>query len=143
MSAPSGAIVLGGRILFGLYFGAIAGVGHIRRSSMYEGHAKQTGFPIAAITGWPVGVWLLAGALSVAVGVWPDLGSLMIAVFVVPAGLFFHAFWKVEDRTQRRTQRDSFWRNVVYFAASMMMFGMFASLGPALRFTVTRPLFRF
>lgn len=67
--------------------------------------ARQTGFPIPAIAGWPVGLWLLAGALSVAVGVWPDLGSLMIAAFVVPAALFFHAFWKVEDQTQRQTER--------------------------------------
>lgn len=110
---------------------------------MYEGHAKKTGFWIPVITGWPVGLWLLAGSLSIALGVWPDLGSLMIAAFVVPAALFFHAFWEVGDQTQRRTQRDSFWRNVVFFAASMMMFGMFVSLGPALRFTVTPPLFRF
>ncbi len=58
-------------------------------------------------------------------------------------GWFFHAFWKVEDQTQRQTQRGSFWRNVVFFAASLMMFGMFVALGPALRFTLTRPLFQF
>jgi uncharacterized membrane protein YphA (DoxX/SURF4 family) len=143
LSVPAGAIVLAGRILFAVFFGAVAGVGHIRRSSIYEGHAKQTGFPIPAITGWPVGLWLLAGSLSVAIGVWPDLGSLMIAAFVVPAALFFHAFWKVQDQTQRQTQRGSFWRNVVFFGASLMMFGMFVSLGPVLRFTVTRPLFQF
>ena len=143
MSGSAGAIVLAGRILFAVFFGAVAGVGHIRRSPTYEGHAKQTGFPIPAITGWPVGLWLVAAALSVGLGAWPDLGSLMIAAFVVPAALFFHAFWKIEDQTQRQTQRGSFWRNVVFFAASLMMFGMFVALGPALRFTVTRPLFQF
>jgi len=73
----------------------------------------------------------------------PAVVWLAFAGFVVPAALFFHAFWKVEDQTQRQTQRGSFWRNVVFFAASMMMFGMFVALGPALRFTLTRPLFQF
>ena len=143
MSDAAGAIVAAGRILFAAFFGVLAGIGHIRRSQMFEGFAKSTGFPVPAITGWPVGIWLIAGSLSVALGVWPDLGSLMIAVFVVPAALYFHAFWKVEDQAQKQTQRQLFWRNAVTLAACLIMFGTFVALGPALRYTITAPLFTF
>jgi hypothetical protein len=39
---------------------------------MMEGYAKQMNFPLAAIAGWPTGLWLIAGSLSIALGVWPD-----------------------------------------------------------------------
>ena|SRR5438132_9918001 len=143
MSAAAGAIVAAGRIIFATFFGAVAGIGHIRRSSTYEGLSRSRGFPIPAIAGWPAGVWLLAGSISIALGVWPDLGSLMIGAFVVPAALYFHAYWKVEDQAQRQTQRQFFWRNVVFLAASLMMFGTFVALGHALRYTITAPLFTF
>ena len=127
MSVANGVIVLAGRILFAAFFGAVAGIGHIRRSKMMEGYAKSAGFPIPAIAGWPVGVWLIAAAASIALGIWPDVGALMVAAFLVPAALFFHAFW----------------RNMIGLGACAMMFGTFVALGPALRFTITAPLFNF
>ncbi len=36
MSAATGAIVLAGRVLFASFFGAVAGVGHIRRSDQID-----------------------------------------------------------------------------------------------------------
>jgi putative oxidoreductase len=143
MSAATGVIVLAGRILFAIFFGPVAGVGHFRRSEMMEGYAKSAGFPIPAIAGWPVGVWLIAGAASIALGIWPDIGALMVAAFLIPAALFFHAFWQVEDPTTKPTQTSFFWRNMIGLAACAMMFGTFVALGPALRFTITAPLFNF
>ena len=52
MSTANGVIVLAGRILFAIFFGAVAGVGHFRRSKMMEGYAKSAGFPVPAIAGW-------------------------------------------------------------------------------------------
>jgi uncharacterized membrane protein YphA (DoxX/SURF4 family) len=143
MSDAAGAIVLAGRILFAMFFGALAGVGHIRRSDMYEGFARSSEFPVPAIAGWPAGIWLVVGAASLAFGVWPDIGSLMIAAFVVPAALYFHPYWRMEDQAQQQTQRQLFWRNAVVLAASLMMFGTFVALGDALRYTITAPLFDF
>lgn len=143
MSDATGAITLAGRILFAYFFGAVAGMGHIRRTKMMEGYAKSMGFPIPAIAGWPVGVWLIAGAASIALGVWPDLGALMIAAFLIPAALFFHAFWRLEDLQQKQPQTQFFWRNMIGLGACAMMFGTFVALGDALRFTITRPLFNF
>ncbi|HEY3209551.1 MAG TPA: DoxX family protein [Actinomycetota bacterium] len=143
MSAATGAIVLVGRILFASFFGAVAGVGHIRRSAQMEGYAKGAGFPVPDIAGWPVGIWLIAGAVSIAVGIWPDIGALMIAAFLLPAAWFFHRFWTVGDPMQKMTQTQLFWRNVIGLGACAIMFGMFVALGPALRFSVTSALFDF
>jgi uncharacterized membrane protein YphA (DoxX/SURF4 family) len=143
VSAATGGIVLAGRVLFAYFFGAVAGVAHFRRTKMMEGYAKSTGFPIPAIAGWPVGVWLIAGAASLALGIWPDLGALMLAAFLIPAAAFFHAFWKIEDPTQKETQTSFFWRNMIGLGACAMIFGTFVALGPALRFTITAPLFKF
>lgn len=45
MSDAAGLIVLAGRILFAVFFGWIAGVGHIRRSKMMEDYARSARFP--------------------------------------------------------------------------------------------------
>jgi len=103
MSAATGAIDLAGRVLFAYFFGAVAGVGHFRRSKMMEGYAKSAGFPIPGIAGWPVGAWLIAGAASIALGIWPDLGALMIAACLIPAAFFFHACSKLEDPAHKLT----------------------------------------
>jgi uncharacterized membrane protein YphA (DoxX/SURF4 family) len=98
---------------------------------------------VPAVAGWPAGLWLIAGGLSIALGVWPDVGTLMIAVFVIPAAFWFHRFWSVEDQMQKMTQTQLFWRNMIALGGSIAMFGMFVTLGEALRFTVTTPLFNF
>jgi putative oxidoreductase len=143
MSVATGLIVLAGRILFAAFFGAVAGVGHIRRSDQMEGYAKGAGFPLPPIAGWPVGLWLIAGAASIALGIWPDIGALMIAAFLGPAAWFFHRYWTLGDPMQKMTQTQLFWRNMIGIGACAVMFGTFVALGSALRFAVTSALFDF
>jgi putative oxidoreductase len=143
VSTEAGLVILVGRVLFALYFGAVAGVAHIRQSSFFEGYAKSVNFPVAALSGWPAGVWLVVGALSVALGVWPDVGALMIGLFVLIAAWYFHRYWEIEDQMQRMNQGFLFWRNVIALGASIALFGCFAAFGEALRFTITAPLFQF
>ena len=143
MSIGTGAIVLTGRLLVATYFGPMAGIRHVRNSSAYEGAARSSGFPIPEIGGWPTGLWLLAGSASIALGVWPDVGSLMLAAFLIPAAYFLHPFWKLDDQTERRTQRSSFERNMMMLGAFLVMFGTFVTLGHALRFAITGPFFHF
>jgi putative oxidoreductase len=143
MSDTAGVVVLIGRIVFAFFFGAVAGVGHFKRDQAMRGYAEQAGFPVPAIAGWVSGLWLIIGALSVAVGIWPDLGSLMIGAFVIPAALFFHRFWTLEDEMQRTSQTQLFYRNLIALGAALVFFGTFATLGSELRFTITAPLFDF
>jgi putative oxidoreductase len=139
VSAAAGLIFLTGRVLFGLYFAIVAGIGgHIRNSKMLEGYARSVGFPVAAIAGWPTGLWLVAGGLSVALGIWPDVGALMIAAFVV---LYFHRFWEIEDQMQKMTQQQLFFRNVIALGTTLILVGIFTAFGPELRFAITQPLF--
>jgi putative oxidoreductase len=143
VSDGAGVAVLIGRLVFAYYFGAVAGIGHLKRDRMMRGYAQQAGFPVPSVAGWVAGVWLVVGAVSVGFGIWPDLGSLMIGAFVIPAALFFHRFWSLEDETQKASQRHLFYRNLVILGASLVFFGTFVALGPELRFSITGPLFDF
>jgi uncharacterized membrane protein YphA (DoxX/SURF4 family) len=126
-------------VLFAVFF-ANSAYGHFKNHTMMTGYAKQTGVPVPVVAGWPSGAWLAAAAVSVAAGIWADLGALMLAVFVVPAAGFLHAFWKIEDPTQRQTQRMSFLRNVAFLGAALALFAVFASIDHGLRFAVTGSL---
>ena len=143
MSEAAGVVVLIGRVLFAFWFGAVTGVGHFKRDQMIRGYAQQAGFPVPAIAGWVAGLWLILGAVSVAIGIWPDLGALMIGAFVIPAALFFHRYWGLEDEMEKTSQSQLFYRNLIILGASIVFFGTFVTLGSELRFAVTAPLFSF
>lgn len=143
MSTETGLIFLVGRALFGLFFALGAGYGgHIRNSKGLEGFAQSMGFPFPSIAGWPTGLWLVVGGLSVTLGIWPDIGALMIAVFVVVAAIYFHRFWEVEDAMQKMTQQQLFFRNVVAFAMTLVLFATFAAFGSEVRYVIIEPLFQ-
>jgi putative oxidoreductase len=144
VSTTAALIFLAGRVLFGLFFAMVAGVGgHIRNTKMLEGFARSAGFPLAAIAGWPTGLWLVAGGTSVTLGIWPDVGALMIAAFVVTAAAFFHRFWEIDDHMQKLTQQQLFFRNVIAFAMTLVLFSSFVSFGSDLGYMITGPLFDF
>jgi uncharacterized membrane protein YphA (DoxX/SURF4 family) len=144
MSDAAGAVVLGGRILFALFFGVVAGwQTHILRGSQMEGYAKAGGFPVPAIAGWPTGIWLVVGSIFIAFGIWGDVGALMIAAFVIPAAAWFHRFWEVQDEMQKLMQTGFFFRNVIALSMSLVLFGIFAGFGSDLPFTITDSLFHF
>jgi putative oxidoreductase len=85
----------------------------------------------------------VAGSLSVALGIWPDVGALMIGAFVIPAALYFHRFWEIDDPIQKQFQQQLFYRNLIILGASLVMFGAFVELGSDLPFTITGLLFEF
>ena len=141
MSASAGIIILLGRILFVIFPGYVSGYSfHIKSSKMAEGYSQSVGFTAPALAGWPAGLWLDAASLSVLLGIWPDVGALMFAAFVAIAAWYFHRFWEVQDPNQKQAQTMFFYRNVMMFAAALIMFGFFAGVGHALRFAVTGPL---
>lgn len=141
MSDAAAVIFLIGRILFPFLI-LDAGIRfHIRKSPMAEGYAKSTGFPMPAIAGWPTGLWMATGSLSVMLGAWGDIGAIMIAMFVVPAAAWFHRFWELDDQQQKQSQQVYFWRNVALLGGSLILFAVFTTVGHDLSFTLTDPLF--
>jgi putative oxidoreductase len=144
MSDAAGIVVLAGRLLFAFFFGFVAGYGgHVKNSESLEGYARQTTFPVPAIAGWPTGLWLIAGSLSIGLGVWPDVGALMIIAFLLPAFIYFHRYWEIEDPMQRMTQQQLLWRNAFGIGACLVFFGTFVALGPELRYAITTALLDF
>ena len=144
MSDAAGLILLLGRILFVINFGPVAGVrGHLAHGKDSQDYARSTGFALPYLAGWPTGVWLVAGSLSLALGIWPDVGALMLGAFVIPAAWYFHRFWEVEDPMQRLMSSLLFYRNLSFLGASIALFGAFVAFGDALRFAITGPLFDF
>ena len=121
MSEAAGVVVLIGRVLFAYFFGAVAGLGHFKRDQMMRNHAQQSGFPVPAVAGWVAGLWLMFGAVSVALGIWPDLGALMIGAFVIPAALFFHRFWTLEDEMQKMSQTQLFYRKLIILSVGRVL----------------------
>lgn len=140
MGEAASAVVLAGRLVFAVFFVAVAGLGHIRRDAVMRDYARHSGFPAPSLAGWPAGLWLVAGGLSVGLGAWADVGALMIAAFVIPAAYWFHRFWAVEEPQQRQLQMQLFFRNLVFFGAALALFGFFAGLGEGLGLTLTGPL---
>jgi putative oxidoreductase len=140
MSDVAALIFLIGRILLPLPLLSAGIPFHVAKSSMAEGYARQTGFPIPAIAGWPTGLWMTAGSLSVILGLWGDVGALMIAAFVVPAAAWFHRFWEMPEE-QRMMQQGFFFRNAAILGGSLILFAVFTTVGHDLSFTLTDPLF--
>lgn len=139
MSDTAGLILLAGRIVFAFFF-AMAGYRHVVGGAEMTGYARNIGFPVPALAPWPAGIWLLAGAVSVGAGIWGDIGALMLIAFLLPAALWFHAFWKAPD-DQVQTQTQLFFRNITFIGACIILFAIFAGAGDGLRYTVTRSLF--
>jgi putative oxidoreductase len=143
VSDAAAILVLIGRVVFGGYFVMMGLTFHVPKTKMAEQYAGSMGFPLPGIAGWPTGLWMGAGGLSLALGIWPDVGALMIAAFLILGAAWFHRWWTVEDPTQRQFQQGYFFRNVISVGAILIMFGFFATVGEGLRYSITAPLFTF
>jgi putative oxidoreductase len=140
VSDAAGAVLLVGRILFAAYF-AYYGLGHLRGSRGFvEGTRARGRLPMPFLAGWPAGVWLWAGALSVALGVWPDVGALMLGVFVTLTILVVHDFWNLDEDAGREAQRQLFLRNTAFVASCVALFAAFTGLGQGLPLVLVHPL---
>jgi putative oxidoreductase len=138
MNAVAGIIILIGRILFVIFPLWVSGYsGHLKNPKMLEGYAQAMGFPAVSLAGIPAGLWLVVASLSIALGIFPDIGSLMLAAFMVPTAWYFHRYWALEDPNQKMAQTQLFYRNLMVFAACLMLFGFFAAVDHSLRFAIT------
>jgi putative oxidoreductase len=139
MSVAAELLLLLARILYSTQF-ALSAVGHIRNAGMFTGFARSKGVPGAAVAGWPSGIYLGIGSISLLFGVWPDIGALLLGIWCIPTAVLIHNYWTLEDQNERRTQRMNFVRNVTYLGGALGFAAAFIALGDALRFSLTGPL---
>ncbi|MBI4311490.1 MAG: DoxX family membrane protein [Chloroflexi bacterium] len=142
MSDTAGILLLVGRVLFAAFF-AFSAMGHLMRSPMMVQYARSKKVPLAPLGGWPAGVALAAGSLSVVLGLWPDLGALLLGLLATIFAPTVHKFWAEKDPMARMNEQMSFIRNVALLGAAIALFTVFAWLGDGLRFAITAPLIRF
>ena len=141
MSVAAGILVLVGRILFVIFPAYFSGYSfHLKHPKSAEGYAQSVGFPLPILAGIPAGIWLEVASASVAIGIFPDIGALMFGMFVLAAAWYFHRFWEIDDFDQKQAQTQLFWRNIIMLAASLIMFGFFATVDEGLRFALTGSL---
>jgi putative oxidoreductase len=142
VSYATAVILLVGRILFVVMF-VMSARGHVFNSQMLVKAGRSRGAPLPYLGGWPVGVWMLLGSISLVLGIFPDIGALMLAAWLPLPSIFIHAWWKIEDPAQRRSELMSFNRNITLLGASLALFACFVALGHGLKLTLTGPLLHF
>jgi uncharacterized membrane protein YphA (DoxX/SURF4 family) len=142
MSTATAAVFLAGRVLFVALFASSAR-SHVTNHDRMVATARRARLPVPLVAGWPIGIWLIVGDLSIVLGIWPDIGALMLAVFLVPTTLLFHRFWTFSDAAERRTQTSSFLRNVSLLGGCLVLLAACIAIGHALRFTITGPALTF
>lgn len=142
MSDAAGVVLFLGRVLFVALF-LVSAKGHIKQGNMMVGYAKAKKMPLATLAGWHAGVYQIAASLLIAMGIWPDIGAIMLGIYVIPAALYFHNYWTVQDPAQRQQEQISFYRNVTLLGVVIILFALFASMGDGIRFALTGPLIRF
>jgi putative oxidoreductase len=66
-------------------------------------------------------VFSIAGSLLVITGFWARFGALLLFLFLVPATVFFHAFWKETDLGAWEQQMQHFMKNLGLMGAMLFI----------------------
>jgi putative oxidoreductase len=133
-------VILIGRILFAALF-LNSAYAHFSQAKQMTGYAQSKGVPFAAAAVYGGGVLLGLGGLSVLLGIWPDLGALLLVIFLVPTAVLIHNFWRETDPQARYMEIVQFSKDTALAGASLMLFGLFATLGEDLGLVIVPPLF--
>lgn len=133
-------VILIGRILFALLMLGSAW-SHFTQTKGMTGYAQAKGVPMPQLAVVLGGVLLALGGLSVLLGIWPDLGALLLVIFLVPTAVMMHNFWKETDAQARQNEMIQFMKDTGLAGASLMLLGLFASLGDELGLVIAGPLF--
>jgi putative oxidoreductase len=133
-------VILIGRILFVAVFLSSA-MAHFTQAKQMTGYAQSKGVPLAGPAVFGGGALLALGGLSVLLGIWPDLGALLLVVFLVPTAVMMHNFWRETDPDNRYMEMIQFFKDLGLAGASLMLVGLFASLGDELGLVMVAPLF--
>ncbi|MDT5401700.1 MAG: putative oxidoreductase [Mycobacterium sp.] len=134
-----GAVILVGRVLFGVVFVA-GGISHFTHTAATAEFARAKGLKLARPAVLLSGAVMTAGAAMIAFGVWADLGALLLVALLLPTAVVMHAYWRESDPQVRALEQIQFTKDISLAGAAIMVFGFVVALGGELAFTLTPPL---
>ena len=136
-------VILIGRILLGLIFVGSGFAGHLADTDGTAGYAEMRGVKNARLTVQISGVLIAAAGLGIILGVWADLAALGAAAYSLIAAFLVHHFWTDEDDMTKNMEMALFMKNLSIAGGALILFAFLASIGPAVDFMITDPLFEF
>jgi putative oxidoreductase len=117
-SVPKGAVVLAGRVLFGLIF-FVAGFNHFSQQTI--SYAAAQGVPMAAVAVPLAGLIAIVGGLSILLGYRAKLGAWLLVLFLVPVTFTMHRFWAVADPAAAQDQMAHFMKNLSMLGGALLI----------------------
>lgn len=117
-TAPKGAVVLLGRVLFGLIF-ALSGLSHFSKDTIKL--AASQGVPLASLVVPLSGIIAVLGGLSVLLGYRARVGAWLIVLFLVPVTFAMHKFWGIADPALAQNQMAHFMKNLSMLGSALLI----------------------
>ncbi len=114
------AIVILGRIMFGMYF-VISGISHFKDRKTLTGYADSKKVPMAHLLVLVTGVMLLVGGLGFVLNVSLPQSAVLLVLFLIPTSFIMHAFWKDSDPMHKMNNKINFMKNLA-IAGALLMF---------------------
>lgn len=115
-----GFLVLLGRILFSAIF-LMSGMGHLTQSESMGQYAGSKGVPAPRIMVILTGIMIVLGGFSVLLGMYVNIGALLLVLFLIPAALYMHDFWNIEDPQESQNEQIHFMKNMSMAGAALLI----------------------
>lgn len=113
-------LVLLGRILFSAIF-LMSGMGHLTQSESMGEYAGSKGVPAPRLMVILTGIIIILGGLSILLGAYVNVGALLLVLFLIPAALYMHDFWNIEDPQESQNQQIHFMKNLSMAGAALLI----------------------
>lgn len=97
---------------------------HICKAGSMIGYAQSKGVPFPKVATIGSGIFLLLGGLGTILGIYVHIALSVIVVFFLIVTFKMHAFWKVQDPTQRMMEHIQFMKNMAILGATLMLFAL-------------------
>jgi len=110
-----------GRILFSLIF-IMSGLNHFGQLEAMAEYAESKGVPAPRFFTGASGLVILAGGISILLWWMVPIGTWLLIAFLIPAALFVHDFWAIEDPQAKQTELAHFMKNLSLAGAALMLF---------------------
>lgn len=134
------ALILIGRVLFGMIFVGSGLAGHLMDTAGTAGYAESRGVKNAPMLVRLSGVLIAAAGLGVILGIYMDLAALGATAYALIAAFMVHHFWTDTDDMTKQVEMSGFMKNLSIAGGGLVIFA-FAGSGADMGWTLTDALF--